>query len=60
MSNEDSGVHYVYLELQGTMAGDDLAKALSFIALRMKENEMEKIHLILEPGGIGSSSVFII
>lgn len=56
MSNEDSGMHYTYLELQGTMAGDDLAKA----HLRMKENEMEKIHLILEPGGMGSSSVFII
>lgn len=51
---------YIYLELQGTMACDDLAQVLSFITLRTKENEMEKIRLILEPGRMGSSSVFII
>ena len=41
------------------MEGNDLSKALSFVALR-KENKMERISLTGVPEGKGLSSVFIV
>ena len=59
MSNEEKNKHDKYLDLGGTMEGNDLSKALSFVALR-KENKMERISLTRVPEGKGLSSVFIV
>lgn len=58
MSAQDGRKQYNYLELQGTMEGDDLAQSRLFCG--SQEGEWNRKNPILEPGGMGSSSVFTI